>query len=255
MAYVADACCAENYTTEEFIEEISEKVDSNVLSLFHVNIRSIKNKFEDLAEYLEELQHKFAVIGITETWQSEYDMEGYRAVHLRRNPGKVGGGISIYVRDDLPFRCFRKTDFTKVNSDIECRFIEFNRKHLRIDVNVVVGVIYRPPGSITNFSDQLSEILDTLQKPSNVLRFIYLMGDFNVTQGGVVMRMLDSRNMERLILCPTRSERKPDKVLDGIFSSEPRDLAGILDCHKKKIKSDHRPIFAIDQTNGFNAKR
>ncbi|ELT94442.1 hypothetical protein CAPTEDRAFT_194882 [Capitella teleta] len=252
MACSADVCDFENYTTERFKEEICKKANRNAFSLFHVNIRSLKKplKVESLQNYINGLSYDFSVIGITETWGGKFEMEGYKHVHLSRDMNKGGGGISIYARNELQFKCLPAKHFDISDADIECTFIESNQRHFDLKVNVVVGIIYRPDSkrNETAFCKKLSDILDRLQQKSTVNRHIYLMGDLNVEADGKVIEMLESKNMNRRIFCQTRPKSKPGRVLDGIFTQRPCKPVGILDCPGWEL-SDHCPIFAIDKKN------
>ena len=40
----------------------------NELTLFHLKLRSIKNKFDDFCTYLHSLKINFSLIDISETW-------------------------------------------------------------------------------------------------------------------------------------------------------------------------------------------
>ena len=51
------------------LSEFNDKTDSlnlsgNELSLFHLNVRSIRHKFDTLLEYLSSLKHRFSVIAL-----------------------------------------------------------------------------------------------------------------------------------------------------------------------------------------------
>ena len=45
--------------------------EQDTFSIMHVNIRSINNKFDDFTEYLRSLDHKFSIIGLSETWLND----------------------------------------------------------------------------------------------------------------------------------------------------------------------------------------
>ena len=62
-----EAC---NYQTEQtFNSYVSGKgISNNNFSLFHVNVRSVPANLSQLLLYMENLEHRFSVIGLTETW-------------------------------------------------------------------------------------------------------------------------------------------------------------------------------------------
>jgi hypothetical protein len=57
------------YLTTDFIELIKqEHVLENQFSILSLNIRSIKNKFDNFLNYLATLKYSFTVTALTETW-------------------------------------------------------------------------------------------------------------------------------------------------------------------------------------------
>ena len=62
-----EAC---NYQTEQtFNNYVSQKgISNNNFSLFHLNIRSVPANLSSLLSDMENLDHRFSVIGLTETW-------------------------------------------------------------------------------------------------------------------------------------------------------------------------------------------
>ena len=79
--------------------------NSNTLSAFHINIRSLESNFTHLEAFLASLAHPPDILGLTETWindinKGEFILEGYCAFHVVREPDKHGG-VSIYIRNFL----------------------------------------------------------------------------------------------------------------------------------------------------------
>ena len=72
----------------------------NDLSVFHLNICSLLNKWDELLHLLSMLSISFDIVCITESWIRKDDpldtiyMPGYVPFHLHRD-GR-GGGISVY---------------------------------------------------------------------------------------------------------------------------------------------------------------
>ena len=127
------------------------------------------------------LHHEFSVIGISESWLKDhnvdrYGIQGYQAVH-RYRPTRSGGGVSIFVQDIIDY--FQRPDLCYKNKPIESVFIEIDKNQVRKDRNVIVGVIYRPPGTdINTFNDYLSELLSKVKIEGKV---IACLGDFNIS--------------------------------------------------------------------------
>ena len=82
----------------------------NLPSIMHLNIRSIGNKLELIKILL--LRRSIDILALTETWLDEtwHDLEltvpGYNLFRKDRSSNiqarlRVGGGIAIYIREDL----------------------------------------------------------------------------------------------------------------------------------------------------------
>ena len=133
------------YLEDKFIDICKTKNLYSSLSMFHVNIRSLVPKVTKLDLYIKTLQCEFKVIGITETWLLEnkldsVHLQSYNACHNFRNT--IGGGTSIYIHQSITFT--EKHDFSLMEPDIECIFVELEGTCLSTNKNVLIGVIYRP---------------------------------------------------------------------------------------------------------------
>ena len=51
--------------------------NANFFSLFHMNIRSTRTNLSKMLAYLEVLTHKFDIIGMSETWLNESEIDLY----------------------------------------------------------------------------------------------------------------------------------------------------------------------------------
>ena len=77
------------------------------LFFLHMNIRSISNKFDKLTNFLGQLQVKFPIVGISETWLDDChhfsDIAGYNFLHKPRVT-RVGGGVGLYIGEHLNYK-------------------------------------------------------------------------------------------------------------------------------------------------------
>ena len=92
------------YSSQEFNNLVQARYFNDKLSFLHLNI-SIRNKFDALISYLNSLDHKFSIIALTETWinnndGNNFEIPGYNSTKLVTQ-NRIGGGISIFTRDDL----------------------------------------------------------------------------------------------------------------------------------------------------------
>ena len=230
-------------------ETTISREQSNHLSFFHLNIRSLQNKIDELSTLLSTLNIKFSVVGITETWLRDsspgVSIDGYNFVYKNRL-ARSGGGVGLYVSDNLDYRI--RTDICANEDEVmESLFIEIIRPHER---NVIVGIIYRPPDQ--NVNDFVSRMNDVLGEISRDNKTCYLMGDFNLNllnnenhnATGEFLDGLYSHLFFPLITLPSRITSHTASLIDNIFSNHVEHSylrSGLLITDI----SDHLPIFSI----------
>ena len=239
------------YSTEEFNSSITSRHNTNnALSLLHLNIRSIRNKFDAFLNYLQTLTHTFSIIALTETWLNDNDsnilIPGYNLTKFNRQ-NKIGGGICIFSRNDLNIKIRNDLTIENSASNIESLFIEILNEKSK---NIIVGVIYRPPDNIFNdFESDLKIVLSRLDKRNKPC---YIMGDFNIDLlkyyqcnfSNLFFNQFSSSGYIPLITRPTRITKSTATLIDNIFTnnlSHTEHLSGIM----VNDISDHLPIFTI----------
>ena len=164
------------YTYDDFNAKISCKNDTNI-SILHVNCRSIKNKFGIFESLLHNLDKKFDIIALTETWLTQnddlnfYNLEGYTIEHINRKQ-KLGGGIIIYVNNKLSTSRIENMSFSEHNyMDALALEVQLNNKKIN------VACIYRPPSTnIHEFNNRFSSYVELLSAKNES----YICGDFNI---------------------------------------------------------------------------
>ena len=73
------------YSSLEFNSLVANRqLIENKLSFLHLNIRSIRNKFDALLNYLHLLTHKFSIIGLTETCLNDMDGDNFKIPGYKR---------------------------------------------------------------------------------------------------------------------------------------------------------------------------
>ena len=155
-----------------------KRINDNCLSLLHGNIRSAQKNLGSLEHFLSTLHHEFSIIGISESWLKDHDVDrygiqGYEAVH-RYRPTRSGGAKSIFVQDSIDY--VQRSDISYQNKYIESVFIEIYKDQIGKDRNAIVDVIYRPPDTdINTFNDYLSELLSKVKIER---KCIACVGDF-----------------------------------------------------------------------------
>ena len=128
------------------INSFNELPKGGDFNLIHFNSRSLNKNINNIEDYLSHLNHNFTAIGCTETWlkddfSSLIHLKNYNLVENHRQ-SKRGGGVCLFIKDDILFN--RRNDISPFNDDIESIFVEISASTLK--ENVIVGVVYRPPG-------------------------------------------------------------------------------------------------------------
>lgn len=177
---ILEQLCFEKLVCKRVTPENLNAFDKYSFSMLHLNMRSLNKHHEDLRSLLACMDHKFDIIGCTETWINNYTyldllkLDDY-ILYNKNRTGKSGGGVCIYankqhtvlVRDDLSID----------DEQIDSLFIEIKSDN----TSIIAGVIYRPPktekNELNNFLVKLEELLDCINK-SNKMCFI--LGDFNI---------------------------------------------------------------------------
>ena len=139
-------------------------------SILHHNIRSIPKNFAKLQDYLECIDFKFSIIGISETWHTDvtcdlYKLDNYNCTNVYRC-NRTGGGVSLYISKDIVYKERRDLKLTSDGSDY--LFIEIDGRNIRQKHNVIIGIIYRPPNtSLPNFVSEISNLLSAIKTEKN----------------------------------------------------------------------------------------
>lgn len=244
--YIENSYNSKYYTPQEF----NNMFDSNPndISLLHANLRSLNRNFEYFENLLHTLNNfKFSVIGISETWLHEnspdlFNLPNYKLIRADRK-GKRGGGVAFYIAEKLKF---------KIRSDVkllhaETLFIEIENTGFK---NIIIGLIYRPPGS--NFDLFYKELEQYLYIIGNENKHTFILGDFNINflpsvvnnNSNNFMKLMYSFGFHSFINKSTRINPYSSTQIDNIFSNVHNNMnnkmiGGIL-CSEV---SDHLPIF------------
>ena len=224
-------------------QEISNNLDSepsrhNVFpNILLANIRSFgkgdKEKSSELDLVLKMNQIDVGVF--TETWNTEDSIESldfcdFTMFHLiRKNCTRPSGGISIFVRKDIPATRLK----VNVPSHIETMYVSLRPKWLPRSVSniIICGLYY--PGSNSLFAPNQSDIaghmIETLQTFSNKYAkpLFIILGDFNDLN---FVDICETCNLKQVVNVPTRGNRTLDLILTNVhncFYNNPVTLPSI----------------------------
>ena len=167
------------YLEDSFNNKVSDlNLSTGCLSMVHMNIRSIVKNLNEFDLYLNNLNHEFPIIALSETWLKDhncdrYGIDGYNAEHNCR-PNRGGGGVSFYIKETIEYTV--RDDFCFQNNILETLFIEIDKDQFAKKQNIIIGVIYRPPDTdIKEFNDHILQCLTQIKaekKPCIFVRWL-----------------------------------------------------------------------------------
>ena len=213
--------------------------NKNKVILAHLNINSIRNKFTCLKELVSD---NIDVLVIQETKLDEtfperaFMIPGYKKP-FRKDRNSHGGGIMVFIRDDIPSR---EVPQIQGFSDLEGMFVEINLRKSKW----LLFATYKPPSfSKDNYFSLVNKALDAYgSKFENII----LMGDLNTTNDDEnLVEFLEDRELSNLVHFPTcfMSETNPSTI-DLIITNKPKSFqntigvsTGISDFHKMVLTS------------------
>ena len=224
------------------------------LSILHTNVCLLNANAEQLEILLHDLDFKFYILALTETWNPEKNnnnffpkiIEGYQDYYgVTGSSGK--GGCGVYINKFLNTVPRNGLEF-KINTndhEFESCWVEIlNDK----TPNILIGVIYRHPSK-----DEFNEhIKITLQKLKKENKKIIICGDFNLNllvynQDDYISTFLNimlEHNFQPCITEPTRitNTNKPSLVDNIFINTLENPISGNILEH---ISYDHLPNFVI----------
>ena len=172
----------------------------NRIVIGSLNINSLSSKFDQLKEVIGK---NLDILCIQETKLDssfpphQFIIDGYSEPY-RLDRNRDGGGVLIYVREDIPSKCLTKHNFTKY---VEGLFLEINLRKTK--VLFFGGYRSEHPEfglSKIDFLEQLRFGLDKYSSYEKVL----VAGDFNIDDDEeMIQEFLFEQNLKNLVKEPT----------------------------------------------------
>ena len=176
---------------------------------------------------------------------SQFLLEGFTTPY-RMDRNRYGGGIMIYVREDIPSKLLKRHEFP---SDIEGMFIELNLKKVKW---LLLGTYHPPNASDSYYFEKLSNSLDIYL--DNYDKFV-LTSDFNAQENEVVLsNFLRSYEAKCLIKEPTCYKNNDNPTcIDLFLTNSPRNFQNTKTC-ANALSDFHKLVLTTLKTKFVKAK-
>ena len=234
-----------NNTNEFFLSESSDTLNDDLIGLSkqrlkypknltigHLNINSVRNKFSSLQQTV---LNKTDILLLSETKiddsfpNSQFYAEGFKM--YRKDRTKTGGGLLLYVNENLPGKIINSYKFKENSEIIVFEFSVSNKKWLLLGN-------YRPPSQ--NDLSFINELNLALNFFSPIYENFVLLGDFNLsTENPNLKNFMCSFDLESLINSPTCYKSTNPSCIDLILTNKKNHFmksatfeTGLSDHHK-----------------------
>ena len=217
--------CRSFKSISEFNRHFELKGASNKnFSTSFQNIDGNRSNFDNFAVHIDQIKHKFSIIGLAETNVHQinkdlYTIDEYVSFYQEIDSNKQKGtGVAIYVHNSLS--AFEEKSLSQRSENLESIFV-------KVAVGIeehTVGVVYNPPsGDKVKFVRELESII----KRCTPIKNLHILGDFNLNlhkiEGETVKSYEDmvlTNGLFPLISIPTHAKPGCTKsCIDNIFTS------------------------------------
>lgn len=229
-----------NYYNHVLPRDIRKRFDGNTsISVLHLNIRSMKNKHDEIDNFICDLPFSFDCYMFTETWclhESDLLSLPSFSVFFLNRPSR-GGGVAIYVKSCYSYEIV--PEFSAITNDYEALVLKNN--------NNILSVIYRPPaGNLAIFYKYLNNFLEFCSANCYT---IVLGGDFNINVSETNVQSLEFNTIiecngfVNIITSPTRITVSSLSTIDLLIVNTDT----VVQCAGTLLSdlSDHCPVFAV----------
>ena len=235
----------------EMYGELKEIFNCSGMKFVHQNVRSLLSKIDELRVLIADLNNNIHFLTLSEIWRdildSEINIDGYRL--FRKDCNRNGGGVVIYVRDDL--NVVERLDIT---DSIETLWVHISLPH---SCGFLLGTFYRPPNTSDycdmDYIHKMEAILDTVVLEGNE---VLIMADFNCDflrrrlnncETKQLKFLFKSFGFSQMINQPTRVTNEYSTCLDLVAVNCPKNIS------KSGVYSfclgDHNLVYAIRKLN------
>ena len=214
------------YDSLSFNTKLSSLSNKPLCSFFHLNINSLNLHVDELESFMNCLNLKFDIIGLSETrilskLNNHPSLPGYQTFFTPTEASH--GGTAIFISDNL--NSHRRPDLESIMYSpkvLESTFVEINRNN---KPNIVVGSIYKHH-ALSAFEFSNIFLLPLLEKTNRQRKLLVLIGDFNVNLLNSndkcisdFLDILENYCLLPYITLPTRITDSSQTLIDNIFMS------------------------------------
>ena len=209
------------------------------VKIAHLNINFLYKKIEGLTLFI---QDKFDIQVLSETklddtyMSNQFQIEGF-SIPFRADRNAHGGGLLIYVRDEIPCKILTNQELP---SNVEAIFIEFNLKNSKW---LLTGGYNPHKDSISYFLSHISKVIDaTLFNYENLI----LLGDFNAVDSDLSLTdFCELYNLKNLITEPTCYKNPNNPSLVDIILTNRRSNFQDSETMEPGISDHHKMIITV----------
>ena len=210
----------------DYLQEFARSIHpgSNNLSVAHINIRSLRNKVDEVKLLL--LVCRFDILAITETHldskipNRQLEIENYKIARRDRDAGTLGGGCLVYIANHICSTRMKSLE----SPPIEGIWLKVNINSTQF----IIGTIYRPPSSIDFFNSFHKTLEKVWLRFTNVLIVGDLNCDYSQKVGNIVPSTFGNRLQTSLLQFnysvvndqPTRVTSDSSTLIDLVIASK-----------------------------------
>src|SRR6218665_156349 len=219
------------YNTISSLTPVRSQI-SSLLSIMHINCRSILSKLSDIERILRFLS--IDILAVSETW---LDYTTARSIHtpgynfeFQCRTASTGGGVGFFIKHSLIYYPCDLHPPCSNQSIYESSFLRFP---LANGSYFITGVIYRPPGhNLEDFNNEWNNLLSALLSKNKDL---YIIGDFNVDllkahKHNYTNNFLDitlAHQVLPVITQPTCFSSTSATLIDNMFTNRMHKIMGV----------------------------
>ena len=223
--------------------------DDNVLSIFHLNIRSLRNKIP----YLCDIAGEYDIICVTESHldhnvnSSDLVIDGFDPNPFRKDRTAHGGGVIVYVSEQL---CVQRQAHLE-DPALELIWLKCISKHQ----SFLLCCVYRPPNQSDPFWENFhNSIENAVSENSHVVITGDLIVDLLTVCNHKLIDTINSVNLTNVITTPTRFGPTRSSLLDLVLVRECSvSYSEVVDVDR--CISDHNGVLVDIKLNEYNSKK